>query len=57
MDDATSDIYSAFFVAEEGTMSSFQGVSEAIRAKGLFCSRPIRARGRSERRAGATGVC
>ena len=37
MDDATSDIYSAFFV-EEGTMSSFQGVSEAIRAKGLFCS-------------------
>ena len=33
-----SDIYSAFFVAEEGTMSSFQGVSEAIRAKGLFCS-------------------
>ena len=38
MDDATSDIYSAFFVAEEGTMSSFQGVSEAIRAKGLFCA-------------------
>ena len=25
MDDATSDIYSAFFVAEEGTMSSFRG--------------------------------
>ena len=38
MDDATSDIYSVFFVAEEGTTSSFQGVSEAIRAKGLFCS-------------------
>ena len=38
MDDATSEIYSAFFVAEEGTMSSFQGVSEAIRAKGLFRS-------------------
>ena len=38
MDDATSEIYSAFFVAEEGTMSSFQGVSEAIRAKGLFYS-------------------
>ena len=38
MDDATSYIYSVFFVAEEGTMSSFQGVSEAIRAKGLFCS-------------------
>ena len=38
IDDATSEIYSAFFVPEEGTMSSFQGVSEAIRAKGLFCS-------------------
>ena len=38
LDDATSDIYSAFFVAEEGTISSFQGMSEAIRAKGLFCS-------------------
>ena len=37
MDDATSDIYSAFFVAEEGTTAS-NGVSEAIRAKGLFCS-------------------
>ena len=59
MDDATSDIYSAFFVAEEGTMSSFQGVSEAIRAKGLFCSlyadrashywNTPEARGRSER--------
>ncbi len=33
MDDATSDIYSAFFVAEEGTMSSFQGVSEAASAR------------------------
>ena len=52
MDDATSDIYSAFFVAEEGTMSSFQGVSEAIRAKGLFCliaAYSPEARGRSER--------
>ena len=27
MDDATSEIYSAFFVEEEGTMSSFEGVS------------------------------
>lgn len=36
MDDADSTIYSAFFVAEEGTMSSFQG----IRAErhGLFGS-------------------
>ncbi len=38
MDDATSDIYSAFFVDEEGTMSSFAGVSDVIVSKGLFCS-------------------
>lgn len=38
MDDATSEIYSAFFVDEEGTMSSFQGIGEVIEAKGLFCS-------------------
>ena len=38
MDDATSEIYSAIFVDEEGTMSSFLGVCDAIRAKGLFCS-------------------
>ncbi len=38
MDDATNEIYSAFFVDEEGTMSSFQGVSEAISANGLFCA-------------------
>ncbi|MEJ6500546.1 MAG: hypothetical protein QNL54_03410, partial [Rhodobacterales bacterium] len=37
MDDATSEIYSAIFVDEEGTMSSFLGVGDAIRAKGLFC--------------------
>ncbi len=38
MDDATSEIYSAFFVEEEGTMSSFRALSEVIRARGLFCS-------------------
>ena len=38
MDDATSEIYSAFFVAEEGTMSSFRALSEVIREHGLFCS-------------------
>lgn len=38
MDDATSDQYSMFFVEEEGTRSSFRGVSEVIRAKGLFSS-------------------
>lgn len=38
MDDATSHIYSAIFVAEEGTMSSFLGLSETIAAHGLFGS-------------------
>ena len=38
MDDATSDILSAFFVEEEGTMSTFEGVSEVISSKGLFCA-------------------
>jgi len=38
MDDATSEHYSMFFVDEEGTRSSFRGVGEVIRAKGLFSS-------------------
>jgi hypothetical protein len=38
LDDATNEIYSAFFVEEEGTISSFQGVREVIEAKGLFSS-------------------
>lgn len=38
MDDATSEIYSAFFVEEEGTMSSFRALSEVIQDRGLFCS-------------------
>lgn len=38
MEDATSELYSAFFVEEEGTMSSFQGLREVIAAKGLFSS-------------------
>jgi hypothetical protein len=36
MDDATSEIYSAFFVEEEGTMSTFQALSEVIGTHGLF---------------------
>jgi transposase len=36
MDDADSAIYSAFFVAEEGTMSSFCGLHEVIARHGLF---------------------
>jgi transposase len=38
MDDATSELYSAFFVEEEGTMSSFQGLREVIETRGLFSS-------------------
>ena len=38
MDDATSEVYSGFFVAEEGTMSTFRALGEVIAAKGLFCS-------------------
>jgi transposase len=38
MDDATSELYSAFFVEEEGTMSSFQGLREVIERTGLFSS-------------------
>ena len=38
MDDATSEHYSMFFVEEEGTASSFQGVHDVIEAHGLFSS-------------------
>jgi hypothetical protein len=38
MDDATSQIYSAFLVDQEGTMSSLRGLREVIAAHGLFCS-------------------
>ena len=38
MDDADNEIYSAIFVEEEGTQSSFQGVQEVIENQGLFCS-------------------
>ena len=38
MDDATSEIYSGFFVDEEGTFSSFRGVRETIEQRGLFSS-------------------
>ena len=37
MDDATSEIYSAFLVDEEGTSSSFRGLREVITRHGLFC--------------------
>jgi transposase len=35
MDDATSTLYSAFLVEEEGTASSFRGLMETFLAKGL----------------------
>lgn len=38
MDDATNEHYSMFFCAEEGTVSSFQGVKDVIEKRGLFCS-------------------
>lgn len=38
LDDATSEIYSAFFIEQEGTMSSFVGLHETIAKMGLFSS-------------------
>lgn len=38
MDDATNEHYSMFFVEQEGTVSSLQGVREVIEARGLFSS-------------------
>ena len=38
MDDATSEVYSAFLVEEEGTFSSLRGLAEVIARMGLFSS-------------------
>jgi transposase len=38
LDDATSEICSAFLVAEEGTASTFRALAEVIATKGLFCA-------------------
>lgn len=38
MDDATNEHYSMFFVEQEGTLSTLQGIQEVIEKKGLFCS-------------------
>jgi transposase len=38
LDDATTEIYSAFFVEEEGTLSSLRGLREVIEMHGLFSS-------------------
>ena len=38
LDDATSEIYSAFFIEEEGTLSSYRGLREVLETQGLFSS-------------------
>src|SRR5580658_208371 len=38
LDDATSAIYSAFLVEEEGTVSSLRGIAEVVVQHGLFCA-------------------
>jgi hypothetical protein len=38
LDDATTELYSAFFVEEEGTLSSLRGLREVIGTKGRFSS-------------------
>jgi len=38
VDDATSEVYSAFLVEEEGTASSFASLAETIGRHGLFCA-------------------
>src|SRR5258708_38779780 len=36
LDDATGEIYSAFLIEQEGTLSSFIGLAETIAEHGLF---------------------
>lgn len=38
LDDATSELYSAFLVEEENTASSFRALHDVIIGKGLFCA-------------------
>jgi transposase len=38
LDDATNEVYSAYLVDEEGTMTCMQGLLQVIEEKGLFCS-------------------
>lgn len=38
MDDASNKHYSMFFVEEEGTQSSFQGINDVIKEHGVFAS-------------------
>jgi hypothetical protein len=54
MDDATSEIYSAFFVDEEGTQSSFRGRSSCLR---IVIDHAVFGEIVSVGRAGITTVC
>jgi transposase len=38
LDDATSEVYTAYLVEEEGTLSVMEGLKEVIHQHGLFCS-------------------
>ena len=38
LNEATTEIYLAFFIEEEGTLRSFRGVQEVIETQGLFRS-------------------
>ena len=38
IDDATSEIYPALLIEQEGTASTFMGLSDVIKGHGLPCS-------------------
>ena len=38
MDDANSEVYSGYLVAEEGTLTVLQGLKEVLETQGTFCS-------------------
>lgn len=38
LDDATNEVYAAYLVEEEGTMSVLAGLKQIVERKGLFCS-------------------
>ncbi len=38
MDDANSEVYSGYLVAEEGTLTVMQGLKEVLETQGTFCS-------------------
>jgi transposase len=38
LDDATNEVYAAYLVEEEGTLSCMQGLMQVLEQQGLFCS-------------------